>query len=253
MRLPEMLNQEISSYIDPHLEQQPLDYICVYGSSVYSADKTSSDVDMFVVTHTEQAFGVNSLIGFIKDMHTRHGRKIDEEVPFENKVHYSSSELAAALTFSGFDLSDEGNISVPPVRKEPAFLNSPAVKARLALNALTTPHAIIGKDLSHYSTTVRAAEVSATFLAANLANDSAFSVTDLYNALTESEDGQTGEMYLGYKTEYPAVESHIDEVLDRGLTNLVNDGVFKKQGKNYGFINKSKSLSYIYAQYDKLR
>lgn len=238
MRLPEAISSEIADYVSPHILQCPQDFVCVYGSSVYSEESWLSDIDLFAVTHNKQEFRIDNLVRFIKDMHDRHGRKIDEEVPFDNKVHYTGKEVDDALAFSGFDV-DNGVIAVPLIIKEAEFLGGAAIKARLALNALTTPHLAIGDDLSRYRAVVKRAETSATLLAVNLIRRSTFDVPDLYDTLTEGDDGQAGEMYLGYKTEYPIVGDHLHKVLEHGLTSLATDDILIEQGSGYRLADPS--------------
>ncbi len=224
MHLPLTISNEVSTHFAPHIEENPSDYICVYGSSVYSPDKVTSDVDLFVVTHGAGKLAIGPVVDFIRDLHTRHGRRLDEEVPYQNKVHYKDAEIEDALQFSGFEVNGSV-ITVPPVRKEAAFLGSAAIKARLALNGLTTPHAVIGKNFSRYHTTRERAGEAAALLAISLLRREEFDVQSLHDALVVSETGASGEMFLGYKTEYPLVSEHLRGVLGGAVDRLAKHGV----------------------------
>ncbi len=224
MHLPLAISNEVSAHFAPHIKENPSDYVCVYGSSVYSPDKLTSDVDLFVVTHGVGKLAIEPLVGFIRDLHARHGRRLDEEVPYQNKIHYSGIEVEGALRFSGFEVNGPA-ITVPPVRKEAAFLNSTAIKARLALNGLTTPHAVIGEGFSRYHTTRERAGEAAALLAISLLGREEFDIPLLHDALAVSSTGASGEMFLGYKTEYPLVSEHLNGILGGAVDRLAKHGV----------------------------
>jgi arginyl-tRNA synthetase len=224
MHLPVSISHEINEHFLSHLQDNPEDYICVYGSSVYSPDKLTSDVDLFAVTHGVGKLALDPLVSFIKDLHIRHGRHLDAEVPYENKVHYTAAEVEDAVQFGGFEVQSS-HITVPPVRKESAFLQSPAIKARLALNGLTTPHVVFGEDFRRYHIARERAGEAAALLAISLIDRQEVSVPLLRDALTVSETGASGEMFLGYKTQYPIVNEHLSGVLEGGLVRLSKHGV----------------------------
>lgn len=232
MHLPVSISNEISEFFTPHFEENPEDYVCIYGSSVYSSEKETSDVDMFVVTHNAGALALGPTVDFIQDLHRRHGRTLDAEVPYENKVHYTATEMDAALRFGGFEVNGQ-HISVPTVRKEPSFLNSPAIKARLALNGLTTPHSAVGVDFNRYHANRAKAGEAITLLAISLCDEEAFTIPDLHHTLTTDRQGASGEMYLGYKTEYPVVAEHLSGVLSGALGRLTEHGVVSQVGDGF--------------------
>jgi|GEM_PF-2887046 len=232
MHLPLTISSEISEQFASHITENPTDYICVYGSSVYSPDKVTSDVDLFVVTHEVGRLAIDPLVDFIRDLHARHGRRLDEEVPYQNKIHYRDAEIEDALQFGGFEVNNSV-ITVPPVRKEAAFLESAAIKARLALNGLTTPHAVIGKNFSRYHVTRERAGEAAALLAISLLRQEEFGVQSLHDALVVSETGASGEMFLGYKTEYPLVSEHLRGVLGGAVDRLAKQGVVNTTTHGY--------------------
>lgn len=232
MHLPESISAEIDEHFASHFKKNSEDYIVVYGSSVYSSYNTTSDIDLFMVTHRPDRLALSSLVSFIKDMHIRHGRSLDEEVPFTNKVRYTNDELESAMQFGGFDI-ENSRIIVPPVRKEANFLQSPQIKARLALNSLTTPHVAIARNLSRYDTMHPRAHEAATLLAISLCGKEEFNTNDLLDALTTSKTGERGEMFLGYKTEYPSVSEYLSNVLMGGLERIAKNGVVKVSRDGY--------------------
>lgn len=232
MHLPTSISSEISDYFYAHTLGDPSDYLCVYGSSVYSPDNTTSDVDMFFVTHGSGRVALSSFVDFIQDLHRRHGRRIDAEVPYENKVHYTAAEVESAIQLKGFEV-DGPRVSVPPVRKEASFLGSPQIKSRLALNGLTTPHAVVGKEFARYHTSRERAAEAVTLLAVALLDDDEFGIENLHGVLTTSRSGASGEMYLGYKTEYSPVREYLYGVLSGALDRLVKQDVIRSTSQGY--------------------
>jgi predicted nucleotidyltransferase len=243
-QLGSVIAEDISKYFKPHLIKNDTDYLCVYGGSTYKDEETSrSDIDMFVVTHGEQ-IAIDGLITFISQLHEKHGRKADEEVPYENKVRYTSSEIDSAVTYGGFNVAN-GKITVPHIEKNQAFLSSPAVKARLALNALTTPHIAYGDDLRHYTAARTRAEDSVTLLATQLVEKKEFGIEDLYERLVVSSDGRTGEMFLGYKTDYPIVSEYLRNVLDASTDRLSRVDIIQRHNNTFSIPDDFDPHAYI--------
>ncbi len=232
MHLPVEITTEITDHFTDHLDKNPTDYICVYGSSVYSPDKLTSDVDLFAVVQKQGSLALDTTIEFIQDLHQRHGRELDTEVPYDNKVHYTAPEVEAAVQFGGFEVA--GNrIVIPPVQKTIEFLSGAAIKARLLLNGLTSPHSVIGNDFSQYHSARSRAGEAITLLAVSLQAEQEFDVDRLLNTLTESPSGKSGEMYLGYKVEYPIVKEHLYGVLAGALDRLHSEKVIDKRSETY--------------------
>ena len=237
MHLSVSISSEISNHFENHIKDNPTDYVCVYGSSVYSPEKITSDVDMFIVTHGAGKIALSPFVEFIRDLHHRHGRKLDAEVPYENKVHYRHTELESAIQLGGF-IVEGSKVIVPPIRKEADFLNSPEIKARLALNGLTTPHAVIGKNFSQYHVSRERSGEAITLLAIGLIDDEEFVINNLHEALTADRLGASGEMYLGYKTEYPLVREHLFGVLNGALDRLTKQSIIQSTNQGY-IVNKA--------------
>lgn len=232
MHLPVEITAEITNHFSNHLDQNPTDYICVYGSSVYSPDKLTSDVDLYAVTRKKGSLAIEPTVEFVQDLHMRHGREFDAEVPYDNKVLYTGTEVESALQFGGFEVV--GNrIIVPPVRKTAEFLQSPAIKARLFLNSMTTPHSVIGRDFARYHSARERAGETIALLGVGLQMEEEFDLETLMASLVETPSGRAGEMYLGYKVEYPIVKEHLYGALAGALDRLNENGVIEKGRESY--------------------
>lgn len=213
---PESL-QELREYFTQYLSDDPGAYVCLYGSSMYKPFSKRSDVDMFVATDgielTQQ--DTVALASFIKDFHIRHGRKVDEEVPYENKIVYKPAERTASINLEMF-----AGGKVRPIQKTIEYLSGQEIKLRLFLNAMTTPHLAIADDPSIYLAEREAAERSVTTLGLAMQNGQEYSIDDIYSALTLGPNNEFGEDHLGYKINYPRVGAHLVDILNRVLPRL---------------------------------
>lgn len=228
-KLPEAIITDIVDFFDDHLQENPTDYVCVYGSSIYTTERPESDIDLFLVSTDETtSLSIHSIATFIKRMHIANNRKLDEEVPYDNKVSYTQSEVKDALLLKGFHI-ENGRITVPPVVKSRAFLSSNSIKYRLFLNCLTTPHGIIANSFERHTEDRQNAEKAMTALAINLyhedSNSDTFTINDLFNTLTLGPNGEAGELFLGYKTDYPAVSEHLTNFLTNTKNQFIKDGL----------------------------
>lgn len=248
MHLPQAISKDIIAYFKSHTEVSDDDYACVYGSSVYEGLESRSDIDMFVVTHGKN-ISLDGLIAFISRLHAKHGRNVDVEVPYENKIHYTAEEIDAAAHYAGFGVTETG-ISIPAIKKDLEFLSSPAIKARLALNALTTPHVVYGVNLRSYDQARENAEDAITLLGADLtASESmTFTLEDLHRNLVADKNGDSGEDFLGYKTEYPVVAEYLYNLLDRATVRLACNGMLRRRGSRLRLAGNVHPFNYMLAK-----
>lgn len=227
-----MVNNEILAEIQVfHSSSCPGDSIIdVYGSCAYSTEEKQSDIDLFLLASSKDDIPFAPFLAFIHDMHMRHGRKIDNEVPFENKLIYDRSEILAATALEGFGVDPVTQLlTVAPVRKTIEFLSSREMKLRLVLNALTTPQLLIGSRAIMVPFW-RNAEVASTLLGISLHGEKHFGCEEVLNALCTSKSGQDGEMHLGYKPENQLVLDHMLGFIDHSLSELSHKGIIRANG-----------------------
>lgn len=227
-----MLQYEVFQTIETffHQEVNPTDndYLCIYGSSVYKNDKATSDVDMLLnIAHDnhENSELIRRMTRFVIDMHTVFKRDLDEEVPFDNKLVYTNNDMRQATTLACFDKDIHGQVIVPAIEKTSAFLSSNRIKMRLALNALTTPHQTINKKSPTYAAHHQAAEIAISSVGISLCGQREFTQQDIFNQLTTGKNGETGEMYLGYKTQHSEVSEYLMGVIDRATHLMITSGI----------------------------
>lgn len=212
---------ELHDYFASYLATDPEAYVCLYGSSSYRPTSLMSDIDMFIATnHTVPSNNINELANFIRDFHIRRRRKVDEEVPYANKIIYTSQERLGALDLSMFP---DGH--VVPIQKTTEYLAGTEIKQRLFLNAMTTPHYIIGDNVQKYQAEKSAAERALTLLGISMQSDDLFSIDDIYSSLCVGPNGEFGESHLGYKINYPQVGVYLLRILRQTVPALVKEGI----------------------------
>ena len=227
----EQITQEVTDYLttqpDGYIAGSPAAFLCVYGSSVYKPQPNHSDVDMLCAvpdTHVNSV-DVSQLGKIIHDAHITYGHKVDQEVPYANKLLYSFSDLGDAVKLKAFERTGFGTILVQDILKEPEFLASRQVKLRLGLNALTTPNIVVGTTGRAEKAFTELAGLAVTALGISLNGALECRVSDIVGRLCTSGSGATGEMFLGYKEDHVAVMKHLQTTVDRSL------GVFYEFGQ----------------------
>lgn len=192
-------------------------FACVYGSAVTGQNTQHSDIDFFVALENKGPAEIAALVKFAEKFHQDRGLGIDEEVPYQNKVCVSFSEMHAAANLQGLALQDN-RILVPPVIKTNQFLSSVEVKLRLIFNALTVPHDV-SRETAEYISAREKSERSLFLLAVDLAERKGLNVdkvSNLVDVLLADSDGIDGESYLGYKPSEPVIR-RLEAILQNQL------------------------------------
>ena len=185
------------------------------------------------------------ILSYIIKLHEENGLTIDNEVPYETKLLITYAELEDAIHLRGFNIQG-GKFVVPKVVKEKHFLESYEVKLRLALNALTSPHMVMGNDKEQYEAYKHTAERNIIIFAIEQRGKRVFSQDDPLRSLFQGKHGEKGELYLGYKN-YPSVRSWLEKVIhkvsnglqDEKLIAITDDGI---RVSNDAFISDLKIL-----------
>lgn len=182
-------------------------FAIVYGSFVCGRAKKDSDLDFCVVAEYFTEAELKALKRFVLKFHRQNNLKIDNEVPFENKLISSYSEAEDAVFLTGFVLKEK-RITIPPIRKNRKFLKSREIRLRLLVNALTTPHIILGNDLETYERLKDLSEKNMFLLATFLGKSPLRNTVRVLHRLLFGPNKEEGEMYLGYKN-YPQIKKYM--------------------------------------------
>lgn len=199
----------------------------LYGSTVFGVN--TSDLDLcFFREQMLPKYEFEKLKNFTHDFHVSNNLRIDEEVPYDNKLIYTHDFIESTLTNPPFPRQNN-KIIVPQIQKSHEFLNSIEMKKRLLLNILTVKHAIIGKDCDLIDSYIdRAWEVMLKTVI-SYSEKEEFSFQEILECLYEDPfNKNSGEMYLGYKTNLQAKMDFIEEQVDLELDRLIDENKIQK-------------------------
>ncbi len=211
------LLSELENFLSDYFKKRKY-FVCVYGSFANGNRNKYSDVDVLVATNKYTNEDLSTIKKFILDLHKEKGLKIDNEVPFENKLIINYKDFDNAVNLKSFRLKN-GKFSVPEIVKTKKFLGSNNIKLRLALNAITSPHFFLGNDKKTYWKYRYVGEKNIFALALYLSKNLSKITNPTKDNLTKillGNDGRTGEMYLGYKN-YPLVIEHLKSFISKFL------------------------------------
>lgn len=223
----EELLDDLKKTVSKAMNPDSKDLLILYGSA--ACGKTTSDFDFCFVRETPRAGDAARIEQAALNFHHKNGLKVDEEVPYSNKLLYSKKDLVQAVYFGPFEKKD-GLPQIDPIEKTPEFLSSPQIKKRLLFNMMTTPSRLLLGDealFNRYKTVAFETLVDIMFSYEHALPMSQQGL--LSRLLTDSRSGRSGEDFLGYKKEKPAVVSYLTEQIDDSFVRLTEKGRLKKQ------------------------
>lgn len=203
--------KDIDSYFIENLEGGEY-FACIYGSYATGKQDINSDIDIIFALPKINKKTYSHFENFIKDYHLKNNLKIDNEVPFSNKLMISYSDFKDAALLKGLVIKDRV-VNVPRIVKSKKFLASKEVKLRLAYNSITSPHVLLGTDEATYQMIRQIAEQNLLVLAKALNVSKINTTNNLISVLLEDDNGVNGEMYLGYKP-YEKVKKHLTQIIN---------------------------------------
>jgi predicted nucleotidyltransferase len=192
-------------------------FAIAYGSHARGKATARSDLDLLFVFNDMPALStIRSLVRSVARLHAVHGLPLDHEIAYETKTWATRAQLAGAIALDGFERSPEhGKPHPTPVTGDAVYLHSAAFKARLILNALTSPHVFLDGDHDTYSQFHIDAGRALTRLATYTSPGTDPSIADLVEALVaHPESGATGQDWLGY---VPTDSAHLYALMAANL------------------------------------
>lgn len=187
--------------------------IIIYGSNIYS--ENSSDLDVCLIVDKINPQLKRKIISETLKFHSEYKLKIDDEIPHTNKLIYTIDELEETLRDSPF--LEDGKTIIRDIVKSKDFLSSKKMKQRLLLNILTTDHLTIGDSTIDYEE--RAFKIILNAITDYFKVDNKSEEEILECMYTNKYTGSSGEMFLGYKRNYPEKERYLREKIHKILNN----------------------------------
>lgn len=188
-------------------------FTCVYWSYANWMYDEESDLDIFFSSNNFKEWDFENTASFLRDLHIEQWLKLDDEVPYKNKILVSYKDIKNAVNLKWLDFKD-WKIIVPKIEKTEEFLSSYKVRLRLIFNALTSPNYISWNDLKSYNTYKNEAENNLFLLSLDLSNKLRVTIPDLVDSLMVSKDKEKGEMFLWYK-EYDSIRNYLEWILSK--------------------------------------
>ena len=190
-----------------------IESIIIYGSNIY--DGNSSDLDVCLITNNLSTKVQKKIIDSTIEFHRKNRLKLNEEVPFDNKLIYSTSNIDEALNYSPFYKNKK--VVINEIKKTKKFLSSTEMKKRLLINILTTDHITIGKSTLEYEKKAYKIIIDVITKYFNLINPTVNELLD--NMYKNKYTGAEGEMFLGYKKNHENKEKYLINKLTEYLNN----------------------------------
>lgn len=215
MDIREKIFGELKSFCEEYFKDR--DYFAlVYGSYASSDFTEKSDLDLFVATNKYDADDFKKFRDFIIILHERNNLKINEEVPYENKLIVSYKDAEDALNLGAF-IESGSRYLIPPITEDKEFLSSKEVRFRIILNALTSPNEFICGNIEKYNLLKQEAEKSIIKLAHALIEKNNPTQEEILNILLIGKNGEESGNYLGYRTHRPKVIQYLKELIYRNI------------------------------------
>ena len=177
--------------------------IIFYGSNIY--EQNCSDLDVCIIVKNISKEMEKKIIDFTILFHKKNNLKLDEEIPFNNKLLYSIEEIEETLLNPPF--YNGKKVVIKDIVKTKEFLESKEMKQRLLLNILTTDHISIGESTNKYERKAMSIIIDVICKYFNLKNPK---VEDILMCLYQNPiTKQSGEMFLGYKDNHPKKKNYL--------------------------------------------
>lgn len=187
-------------------------FVLVYGSYASDDFTDESDLDLFVATDKHNKADFKKLCDFVIGLHIRNNLKINEEVPYENKLIVSYDDAMSAFNLKAFPRKKSGYI-IPPVTADKKFLASKEVRFRIILNALTSPNQFICGSSERYNLFKKRAESAIIKLAYGIAGTKKLTKREILDILLRGPNGEKSGDYLGYRDYRPRVVSYLKKLI----------------------------------------
>ncbi len=188
--------------------------IIIYGSNIYR--ENSSDLDVCIIVKKNNKKLQQKIISETLKFHCKNDLKIDDEIPYSNKLIYTTDEIVDVLKNPPFVKNSQ--IVIHDIEKTKKFLSSKEMRQRLLLNILTTDHLTVGKSTIKYEEEAFKIIVNIIIKYFNIDNKSEKDI--LKCMYTNKYTGASGEMYLGYKKNFRQKEIYLQKKIHEVISDI---------------------------------
>ena len=172
--------------------------LILYGSTVYGVN--NSDLDMCYLSDNElTTHRFERLKNLTRIFHLNNGLKIDEEIPYDNKLVYSNDMIKKTFEKPPFPYVNNKFV-INPILKNENYLSSLEMSKRLLLNILTVRNIVLFGNEEKVKEFSNKAWDTIIRVVLSYAEIKEVTIDELINLLYEDPYSHaTGELYLGYK------------------------------------------------------
>lgn len=234
--LPEIASNFLK-HVMPILQSLEDPSVLIYGSTAYG--KTSSDLDVCFVCESYS----NDILEELKlktiQFQLENNMVLDAEVPYENKLIYTYSEIDNTLKFPPFKYIN-GKYELTPIQKNKIYMHSEEMKYRLLLNILTTRSKLIFGNEKRIQAYKCIAWEKLIKIIISYNNLTEINITTLLPLLYKDfKTGAEGEMFLGYKKNIPQKQLDLKEDCSKALLRLQENGYLISASQDFLKLNVS--------------
>lgn len=209
--------------------------LILYGSTVYGVN--TSDLDICYLSDSEltkQRF--DRLKDLTRIFHLENGLRIDEEVPYDNKLVYSNNMIKKTIEEPPFPYVNNKFI-INPILKNRNYLSSLEMSKRLLLNILTVRNSVLFGNEEKVKEFSNNAWDTIIRVVLSYAEIKEVTIEKLINLLYEDPYSHvTGELYLGYKDNLKDKIDFLESSVDNNMRRLEKEQIaIKTLKKKYKF------------------
>lgn len=224
-------NSIIEKYKNTVVEEYGNLTLILYGSTVYGT--RTSDLDICYISNKELSKGQYiKLKDITRKFHLDNNLRIDEEIPYDNKLVYSVEDVNKTFKEPPFPYINNRFI-INPILKNESFLSSSEMSKRLLLNILTVRHNIVFGDEVQIKQFSDEAWNVMIRVVLSYAEKYEVTIEELINLLyRDPYSYATGELYLGYKDNLREKMEFLKLSVINSLRRLEEEQVVIKTLKN---------------------
>lgn len=192
-------------------------FVMVYGSYAYKLVKPSSDLDIVFFTNNYSKERRDRIISFIKQLHIRYGMKLDNEIPYENKILISYEFLLKACQGDG--VIKDGQWDIPEIEKNKQYLSSKELLLRFFMGVMVNPNILVAGNTTIYNAYRDMATRNLIRAVIYLNKRFHVSSVSLAKDFCVSTRGEFGDYYLGFSHTEPFI-SYLVQHLEQTLSQM---------------------------------